>query len=242
MKNDHPKNSAYVYLLIDPNTNEPFYVGKGHGYRDHSHMKPHKLKNPQDTTNPFLYHKINSLCEKGTPPTVKRVYENLSEEKAYEIEHKLIEEYGRRFVDGGKLFNISATKGGTPIGIAKPWSEEAKEHFRIWCKANRKYDPTYQELWHDYIVCGKTREMIAEENGVSVVLVKLRLKELQIKKPKNIRYPERNKWKCQECGVDFTTPKSVESRKYCSIRCSTKAKAKEHDQKRSGEISSKCDA
>lgn len=217
------KNSdAYVYLLIDPNTNEPFYVGKGHDYRDKAHLKPHKLINPLDTTNPFLYFKIQSLVRSGTPPTIKRIHENLTEQDAYNIEHELIMQYGRRFVDGGKLFNISDTKGGLPKGMPKPWSKEAKEHFRLLCKIMRKYDPTYEVLYEDYITLEKTREQIAKDNGVSIALVKKRLKELGIVKPKSVRYPKRNEWKCSICGIDFTTPHSVNSRKYCSLLCRTK--------------------
>ena len=227
---------AYVYLLIDPTTGKPFYVGKGHDYRDSSHLKPSNWKSPNDTCNPFLYNKIKSLMESGNPPITKRIHENLSEDDAYRLEHEYIETHGRRFVDGGTLFNISEQSGGSSKGVPKPWSEEAKAYYKLWCKSQRKYDPSYQDLYEDYIVKGKTRKKIAEENGVSAVLVKQRLKQLGITKPKSVQYPKRNEWTCQECGIDFTTPKSVDERKYCSISCRTKAKALEHEQKRSRTI------
>jgi hypothetical protein len=238
--NIEDSGKAFVYLLIDPITDEPFYVGKGHDHRDVSHLKPSMWKDPFATNNPFLYHKIKSLMESGNRPIIQRIHENITEKMAYELEHEYIMKWGRRFVDGGMLFNISEYKGGSSKGISKPWCDEAKEHFRLWCKSIRKYDPSYQELYEDYVVQGKTREKIAEENGVSVVLVKKRLKELRITKPKAVRYPKRNEWTCLLCGIEFTTPQSTK-RKYCSLTCRDKAKALDHGKKRSGNDSRECD-
>lgn len=182
-------DNCYVYGLYDPNTDDLFYVGKGTGYRDASHLKPSMWTNPKKTTNPFLYYKIKSLMENDTPPVIKRLYENVSEEEAYRLENDIVLKYGRRFSkENGKLFNISEYKGGNKKGKKLHWSEDRRKEHRIHCKSKRKYDPTYEELYDDYITKNLKRCEIAEKYKVSVVLVKKRLQHFGITKPKHLRY------------------------------------------------------
>jgi hypothetical protein len=218
-------NDCYVYALIDPITKEMFYVGKGTGYRDKSHLKPSLWKNPKDTTNPFLYYKIRSLMLSDTPPIIERLYENIHENEAYEIENKLIEQHGRRFVDsGGKLFNISEFMGGNKKGATFAWSEERIKTHQTKCKEKRKYDPTYDELYSEYISENLTRKQIAEKHNVSNALVKKRLHFFGIHKPSHLQYPQKNQHECSECKDAFTTPASVKDRKYCSRVCYERSK------------------
>lgn len=210
---------TYVYALIDPTNKTIFYIGKGTGYRDSSHMKPSMWKNPEKTSNPFLYYKIKSLMDNDTPPQTIRLLENVSEEEAYEYENQLIIKYGRRFVDGGILFNISDFKGGSFHGRKKPWSEERRINHKKLCKNNRMYNPTYDELYRDYILNNFTREQISIQNNISESLVKKRLQEYNIIKPKENLYPKKNKFICIKCDRNFFTPKSVSKRKYCSRKC-----------------------
>lgn len=213
-------NNCYVYALMDPTTQEIFYVGKGTGYRDKSHLKPSLWSEPKKTTNPFLYYKIKSLMENGTPPIVKRLCENLKEQSAYDLESSLIKEYGRRFVDsGGRLFNISDSSGGSFAGQAKPWTNERRKQHKILSKTRRKYDPTYDELYDDYITNNLKRSEISRKYGISDALIKKRLREYGIYKPKTLAYPKRNVYSCVTCGNIFETPSSVKIRKYCSRGC-----------------------
>ena len=213
-------NKSYVYVLIDPNTNEIFYVGKGTKYRDKSHLKSSLWKNPEKTTNPFLYYKIRSLMENNNTPIIKRLYENLSNKDAYEKEHEIILRYGRRFSEErGKLFNISKFKGGSNAGKSMPWTEDRKKKYKLYCKTRRKYDPTYEELYDDYIVKNMLRSEISKKYNISTMLVKKRLAYFGIKKQKALRYPEKNKYICSACKKIFFTPKSVKNRKHCSRKC-----------------------
>jgi hypothetical protein len=210
---------CYVYGLYDPNTDELFYVGKGTGYRDTSHLKPSMWSNPKNTTNPFLYYKIKSLMENETPPIIKRLHENVSEEDAYRLENELVLKYGRRFsVENGKLFNISEFMGGNKKGKELTWTEERLKTWHEFQKKRRKYDPSYEELYDDYITRNMKRVDIAEKYDVSDVLVKKRLQHFGIKKPKHLQYGDSVKHVCVNCNKHFETSPSVQ-RKYCSKVC-----------------------
>lgn len=212
-------SECYVYGLYDPNTNELFYVGKGTGYRDTSHLKPSIWANPKDTTNPFLYYKIKSLMENNTPPIIKRLHENVSEEDAYRFENELVLKYGRRFsVENGKLFNISEFMGGNKKGKELPWTEDRLKTWHEFQKKRRKYDPSYEELYDDFITRNMKRIDIAKKYGVSDVLVKRRLQHFGIKKPKHLQYGYGVKHVCMNCNRQFETSPSVQ-RKYCSKVC-----------------------
>ncbi len=212
-------NNAYVYVLIDPIKNYIFYVGKGTGRRDLSHLKPSVWKNPQHTTNPYLYGKIKKLIENNTPPYVVRIIENITEYDAYQYEGKLIEKMGRQYVDGGILLNISDFKGGSYRGQSKKWSEERKNNYRQKCKTNRIYNPTYNELYKEYVIDNFSRKFIAYRHNISEALVKRRLTELKIKKPREKCYPSKNEFKCINCNKIFFTPRCINNRKFCSAKC-----------------------
>jgi len=93
----------YVYELIDPRTNQPFYVGKGKGRR----AKTHLWEIPE-TRNQYKENKIESIRKSGFEPKIHYVVENIQDsELAYEIESLLIKKYGRKGYDkGGILTNI----------------------------------------------------------------------------------------------------------------------------------------
>lgn len=77
----------YVYLLVNPITNKIFYVGKGKGKRALQHYKDYKNCKEK---NLFKYNEIKSFAKYGYKPKVKIVIDNIEEQKAYQIETKLI--------------------------------------------------------------------------------------------------------------------------------------------------------
>lgn len=100
------KNKFYVYVYKDPETLIPFYIGKGKGSRDISHIsEAKKAKNPRT----HKLRKIKKILNSGKIPIVERFQDNMSEGDAYELEKTLIEYYGR-LDDGGVLTNVA--KGG----------------------------------------------------------------------------------------------------------------------------------
>jgi len=83
----------YVYYLVDPRNNKPYYVGKGEGDRLVKHFRPHEIKNP---TNEHKTRTIKKLDREGYRPkycfTV--VAEGLEETDALKLEELLIEKWG----------------------------------------------------------------------------------------------------------------------------------------------------
>ena len=93
----------YVYELVDPRNNQPFYVGKGKGRR----AKTHLWETPE-TRNEHKENKIAAIRHEGLEPSIKYVVENIKDEElAYDIETALIKRYGRKGYDkDGILTNI----------------------------------------------------------------------------------------------------------------------------------------
>lgn len=93
----------YVYQLVDPRNNLPFYVGKGCKDR----AKTHLWEIPA-TRNPKKENKIKKIRSKGLEPIIEYIADSIPDEDfAYEIETQMIRYYGRKGIDpGGILTNI----------------------------------------------------------------------------------------------------------------------------------------
>jgi group I intron endonuclease len=104
------KNSPvfYVYHLIDPQTNNPFYIGKGYGDRMYYHEN--KVVAGKQLRNRHLYHKIKKILGSGCTILYKKVLENVAEKDALNEETNQIKKYGRADLGTGILCNM--TNGG----------------------------------------------------------------------------------------------------------------------------------
>lgn len=83
----------YVYTLNDPDTNIPFYVGKGQRYRMYNHfynVKKRKIPNG----NFRLYDKIKSIIDNGKKIEYEIVFSSDDEKETYNKEYQLIHEIG----------------------------------------------------------------------------------------------------------------------------------------------------
>ena len=77
----------YVYLYVDPRTNEPFYVGKGQGERALAHLA--------DTSESRKVERIKEVRATGLEPRIDILVHGLSsEEAAFRIEAAVIDAIG----------------------------------------------------------------------------------------------------------------------------------------------------
>ena len=94
----------YVYAIVDPRTNLPFYIGKGKNSRcfDHLNTRARGENKAKDA-------RIDQIRLAGFEPEIKFVQQNLSEEQAYDLEIAEINKWGRRCVrEDGLLLNLTA--------------------------------------------------------------------------------------------------------------------------------------
>lgn len=91
----------YVYALIDPRNDQPFYIGKGTGKRASTHLYNRTKKD----RNLFKENKIDKIRSEGLEPYVRIIEDNLDEQTAYDKEKQYIQLYGRK-EDGGILTNL----------------------------------------------------------------------------------------------------------------------------------------
>ncbi len=102
----------YVYYLVDPRTDVPFYVGKGTGFRCYAHLR----EGTHTDRNKRLYGHIRKMRKQGVEPKVVKIKEGLQEDIAYALETEEIKKYGRiTFDEGGILFNIMEGGTGGPV-------------------------------------------------------------------------------------------------------------------------------
>jgi group I intron endonuclease len=123
-------NNYYVYILINPISNSPFYVGKGQ-IKDCKGRRYRRIKdhlNFVDTRNTYKVNTIKKIKKMGKDPIVEIFKDNISEEESFLLEKMLIEKYGRKDIKTGILTNL--TEGGEgPSG--KKHSEETKRKLSI---------------------------------------------------------------------------------------------------------------
>lgn len=124
------ENLYYVYGLIDPCNNLPFYIGKGKDNRAFSHLNENINRNKIDNKRKF--NKIKSIKSQGLEPFIEFYAQNIEDENlAYEIEESLIKKYGRKgYDDGGILLNICLS--------SRPPNHKGKTYDEIYGKEKAK--------------------------------------------------------------------------------------------------------
>lgn len=116
-------NNYYVYFLIDPIKQLPFYIGKGSGNRYLKHLNESK----DDTSNMKKWCKIASIRNLGFEPEIYILKSNLPEDKAYKIEKFCIQFFGRKDIDkNGVLTNI-CEDGRPPNHTGYTQTDETKK-------------------------------------------------------------------------------------------------------------------
>lgn len=197
----------YVYMLLDPTRNKPFYVGKGIDNRVFNHLAC--ALTDIDTSN-AKYDKIREITQSGQ--TVKHIIvrHGLSESEAFQIEASLIDTLtycglflsnivgGHNSIEKGLMTSEEIVR----LYNAQPLSGMSSDCILI--NINRTYkrgngtNPIYQatkETWlisewrlpHIKYVLSEFRGLIVEVFEVKNWYPKQRLKNKTIDKEKNIK-------------------------------------------------------
>lgn len=81
------KLEAYVYMLVDPRSGQPFYIGKGRGNRVFDHVT-FALEEPKSSDK---YERIREIVSEGYQVSHLILRHGLSDESAFEVESALID-------------------------------------------------------------------------------------------------------------------------------------------------------
>lgn len=164
-------NDFYVYALIHPTTNLPFYIGKGRNNRDKSHISETK-NNKIPHGNRHLFYTIKNIINNGLEVVIKHLDSNLSEHNAFLKENEYIKKYGRRDLGTGILTNL--TDGGEGQSGWHP-SEEYKNKMSISTSGNKngmygkKHTSETKELIRKKAIGRKHTELVKKNKSIKMM-------------------------------------------------------------------------
>ena len=159
------KNIYYVYALIDPRTNLPFYVGKGKNNRMLQHLKEGSTNGAKKNA------KITEIRSAGFEPIAVKLVENMLEEDAYKFEEDIITELGREGIDKDGILTNNRLHAWSPVmtkevrSAISTWRTGMKftdEHRKNL--SNARIGKTYEEIYGEE-GAKKKREQLAEKRG-----------------------------------------------------------------------------
>lgn len=141
------ENKFYVYEIIDPTTNKVFYVGKGQKYRCFVHE--YKTKNGKiPHNNLHLFNTIKKILTSNEKLIYNIVFTSNNEDDCYELEEKIIKEYGIENLCNIEMSNrgikhtIETIEKISKSNTGKKCSEETKEKLRKINKGKSQSDET----------------------------------------------------------------------------------------------------
>jgi hypothetical protein len=118
----------YTYYLIDPSTNEVFYVGMGKGKRIESHE--YKVRRNQiPNNNKYLFNKIKKIISGKNNIIYKKILENVNQDEAARFEIEEIKRIGRSDLKLGTLCNLTDGGEGT-AHLSEEVAERKREKLR----------------------------------------------------------------------------------------------------------------
>jgi hypothetical protein len=174
----------YIYGYFENDI--PFYIGKGSRNRIIEHFY-------QINKRDYFHNKLRGMIKDNIPFEIKIIQDNLTEQKAFELEILLIQKYGRRDIGTGILCNqtdggegksgsIHSTETKVKMSLARKGVEFSIEH-RL--SMSRAWRPRSKES------IGKMRETSIRERGCQIESYDLKT-NITIKKFCSIREADRN--------------------------------------------------
>lgn len=158
----------YVYLLIDPSNNIPFYVGKGKGKRYNVHF------NPSAKGQNILKDKhIINILSRGEVVSVQHIPCD-SEIAAYELETQLIQQYGRIDLGTGCLTNLQ--NGGEGAGSCRILSANTRSKISASNKGKQHSTETRSKISASIV-----------SNGTSTAVIQLTLSGVEVARYQSAR-------------------------------------------------------
>ena len=205
------ENKFYVYEIIDPESGNVFYVGKGQKYRCFVHE--YKTKNGKIPHNNYhLFNKISKILNLNKNLIYNIIFTSNDEDECYDFEEKTIEKYGIENLCNIELSNRGVKHTSQTIekisksNTGKKHSEETKEKLRKISTGKNHTDETIQKLRDKH-----KGKVISEEQREKI---RNTLTKKRIIKIKN----------CENCESEFEVTiveNSLDrSKKCCSLSCS----------------------
>jgi hypothetical protein len=130
-------NDFYVYHLIDPRSNLPFYVGKGKNYRMYRHESNVINGKIPNGSNRILFRKIKEILDSGLRVKYSKIVKDILNEESKRIE---INEISRLSNEGVFLCNVS------PGGDDRPPSEYVSKRHSMLMKGHKVSEETRQKM------------------------------------------------------------------------------------------------
>jgi hypothetical protein len=159
------ENIYYVYALIDPRTNLPFYIGKGKNNRMLQHLKKGSTNGVKKNA------RIEEIRLAGFEPAAVKLIENMFEEDAYAFEENAITELGREDIDNHGILTNNRLHAWGPV-----MTEEVRSAISAWRigitftdehrknLSKAKSGKTYEEIYSKESA-KKRREQLAKKRG-----------------------------------------------------------------------------
>lgn len=137
-------NVYYVYLLIDPRNNEPFYVGKGKGGRMYQHAR--NVIN-QKIDNPIKQAVIQGILDESLEVQYQIDSDALNERDAFRRESELIKNIGIT-----KLTNLVPGRADV-LEQSKVWAQTQLSRVKPYEEWEIKTKPSlyHQQLYHQIV-------------------------------------------------------------------------------------------
>lgn len=159
-------NTCYVYMILDPRTDEIIYIGKGKNKRYLFHENI--AKSDRVPINAKLNNKLKKILSMGLSPIYEFPYINLSSENAYFIE--------RYYIDSIGLLNLCNLKDGGNEHIS--FSEESlmkmsKSQKARWSnmpeEEKEKWSKHLSDMNMGHIVTEETKKILSEKSKRSYI-------------------------------------------------------------------------